>query len=246
MINIILNGANGKMGRTISEIVKGTDDLKIIAGVDKNPGCAEFPIFDNIFKITDRADVILDFSHPSALESLCSYAKERGISLVVGTTGLEEKHYEMLRELSKNVPVFVSSNMSVGVFLLVNLVKKAVEVLKDYDVEIVERHHNQKIDAPSGTALMIADAVKEIKEDCEYIYSRVDKRKKRDKNEIGIHSVRAGNLVGEHRVIIAGEDETIELIHTVTSRAVLARGALKAVRFIVSKAPGFYTMKDLV
>jgi len=246
VINIILNGANGKMGRTISEIVKGTDDLKIIAGVDKNPGSAEFPIFDNIFKITDRADVILDFSHPSALESLCSYAKERGISLVVGTTGLEEKHYEMLRELSKNVPVFVSSNMSVGVFLLVNLVKKAVEVLKDYDIEIVERHHNQKIDAPSGTALMIADAVKEIKEDCEYIYSRVDKRKKRDKNEIGIHSVRAGNLVGEHRVIIAGEDETIELIHTVTSRDVLARGALKAVRFIVSKAPGFYTMKDLV
>ncbi|KYO67843.1 4-hydroxy-tetrahydrodipicolinate reductase [Thermovenabulum gondwanense] len=246
MINIILSGANGKMGRTLREIIKESNDFKIVAGVDKNTEGGEFPIFDDIFKITVKANVILDFSHPTSIENLCRYAKEYGISLVIGTTGLEEKHYEMLKETSKLVPVFISSNMSLGVFLLVNLVKKAVEVLDDYDIEIIERHHNQKIDAPSGTALMIADAIKELKKDCEYVFSRVEKRRKRDKNEIGIHSIRAGNLVGEHRVLIAGEDETIELAHTVTSRKVLARGALKAVKFVVGNTPGYYTMKDLV
>jgi 4-hydroxy-tetrahydrodipicolinate reductase len=246
MIKIILNGARGKMGRTIAELVKSQEDMEIIAGVDVVGEKGDFPIYDSIFKIEEKADVIVDFSNPQALDNLLRYALSHRVPVVTGTTGLEESHRLMLQDAAKTIPVFYSQNMSLGVFLMVMLSQKLARVLSDFDVEIVERHHNQKIDAPSGTAIMLAEAIKEVRSGAEFVYSRVEKRKKRDKNEIGIHSIRAGNLVGEHRVIFGGEDETIEISHVVTSRKVLAAGALKAARFIVEKAPGYYTMKDLV
>ncbi|ADL07651.1 4-hydroxy-tetrahydrodipicolinate reductase [Thermosediminibacter oceani] len=246
MIKIILNGARGKMGRTIAELVEREEDMQIAAGVDTVAESGKFPIYDSIIKIEEKADVIVDFSNPRALENLCSYASSRKIPMVVGTTGFEESHKKMLVEVSKDVPVFVSHNMSLGVYVTVMLAKQAARILGDFDVEIVERHHNQKIDAPSGTALMIADAIKEVRNEAHYVYCRADRREKRDRNEIGIHSIRAGNLVGEHRVIFGGEDETIEISHLVTSRKVLAAGALKAARFIITQAPGYYTMADLV
>lgn len=246
MLNLIISGARGKMGRAIAEIVKSRDDLKVVAGVDILREEKDFPIYDDVFKITEKADVIVDFSNPKVIKNLCTFAKEKQIPLVVGTTGLGDEHKKLLEDACEKIPVFVSHNMSLGVFLLVMLARKTAEVLNDFDVEIVERHHNQKIDAPSGTALMIADAIKEVRKDAEYVMSRADKNKKREKNEIGIHSIRAGNLVGEHRVIFGGEDETIELSHTVTSRKVLAAGALKAARFIIKQSPGDYNMYDLV
>jgi len=201
MLKLILSGAKGKMGRTVAELVKGQDDLKIVAGVDIAGEEGDFPIYDNVFKIKKKADVIVDFSNPKVLGNLCGFALDRQIPMVIGTTGLTEEHKEMLLDASKNIPVFVSHNMSLGVFLLVTLARQAAKVLCDSDIEIVERHHNQKIDAPSGTSLMIADALKEVRTDAAYILGRAEKSKKREKNEIGIHSIRAGNLVGEHRVI---------------------------------------------
>ncbi|MDI3481891.1 MAG: 4-hydroxy-tetrahydrodipicolinate reductase [Tepidanaerobacteraceae bacterium] len=246
MLELILSGAKGKMGRTVAELVEAQPDLKIAAGVDITRGEGAFPIYENVHEIKEKADVILDFSNPKALESLCGFAMERQIPLVVGTTGLNGIHKKMLQDASKKIPVFVSHNMSLGVFLLIALVRQVAAVLDDFDVEIVEMHHNQKIDAPSGTALMIADAVKEVRKDAEYVFGRADKNRRREKNEIGIHSIRAGNLVGEHRVIFGGEDETIELTHAITSRKVLAAGALRAARFIATQTPGYYSMADLV
>ncbi|MDN5302632.1 MAG: 4-hydroxy-tetrahydrodipicolinate reductase [Thermoanaerobacteraceae bacterium] len=246
MLEIILSGAKGKMGRAIAEMAGGHNDLKIVAGVDITGGEGDFPIYDSVFNITEKADVIVDFSNPKALNDLLRFASEKKTPIVVGTTGLTEEHKRMLENASESIPVFVSHNMSLGVFLLITLARQAAKVLTDSDIEIVERHHNQKIDAPSGTSLMIADAIKEVRKDAEFILGRADKSKKREKNEIGIHSIRAGNLVGEHRVIFGGEDETIELSHTVTSRKVLAAGALRAARFIVTQSPGYYTMADLV
>ncbi|MCR4429823.1 MAG: 4-hydroxy-tetrahydrodipicolinate reductase [Tepidanaerobacteraceae bacterium] len=246
MLELILSGAKGKMGRTVAELVGAQPDLKIVAGVDITRGEGDFPIYDSVYEIAQRADVIVDFSNPKALESLCGFAVERRIPMVIGTTGLDDIHKKLLRYSSEKIPVFVSHNMSLGVFLLVNLASRAAAVLGDFDIEIVERHHNQKIDAPSGTSLMIADAIKEVRKDAECVFGRADKSKRREKSEIGIHSIRAGNLVGEHRVIFGGEDETIELSHTVTSRKVLAAGALRAARFIVSQSPGYYSMPDLV
>ncbi|HHW01520.1 MAG TPA: 4-hydroxy-tetrahydrodipicolinate reductase [Thermoanaerobacterales bacterium] len=246
MLELIISGAKGKMGRNIAELARGRNDLKVIAGVDITPGEGDFPIYDSIFKINEKAHVIVDFSNPRGLGDLCQYARERQIPLVVGTTGFGDEHKKMLQETSKSIPVFVSHNMSLGVFLLVTLARQAARVLDDCDIEIVERHHNQKIDAPSGTALMIADAIKEVRQDAEYVFGRAEKNRKRQKNEIGIHSIRAGNLVGEHTVIFGGEDETIELSHTLTSRRVLAAGALRAAKFIAVQSPGYYTMADLV
>lgn len=245
-MNIIISGAKGKMGRAIRNIARVSDNIKVIAGVDVTPEDSEIRIYDDIFKITEKADVIIDFSNPEAIEELSKYALKRDMPLVIGTTGLKESHKDMLIEASRDVAVFVSHNMCLGVFLMVNLARKAAKILKNYDVEIVEKHHNQKIDAPSGTALMIADSIKKERPDAKYIYSRKNRNQKRSKNEIGIHSIRAGNIVGEHQVIFGGKNEVIEITHSLGSRNVLAEGALRAAKFIISQKPGLYTMDDLV
>lgn len=247
MTNIILSGANGKMGKVIAAMAAENDDLNIVCGFDVNTGSSDFPVYSNPEEYIDDADVIIDFSHPSAFENLTEYALKRKLPIIMCTTGLSSVQIKKLEEMSKEIPVFFSANMSLGINLLIQLAKKATEILNGFDIEIVERHHNQKIDAPSGTALAIADAINEsMTADAEYVYDRHSKRCKRSKNEIGIHAVRGGTIVGDHSVIFAGKDEVIELNHHAHSKEVFASGALAAARFMNGKPAGFYNMTDLV
>lgn len=246
MIKVVVSGAKGKMSKAVTELISYQEDMKVIAGFDTVYEEEGITIYDDLFKIPDIPNVIIDFSHPSTIKELTEYSVAKGVALAVGTTGLEEEHKEMLFKASKAVPVFVSHNMCLGIFLIFNLVKQAAKVLPDHDIEIIEKHHNQKIDAPSGTALMIADGIKEVRNDAEYVYNRADVRKRREKNEIGIHAIRGGNLVGEHTVLFIGGDETIEISHKLSSRKVLAAGAINVIRFIAKQKPGYYTMEDLM
>lgn len=250
MINILLSGCNGKMGQVITRLSENFDGLKIAAGFDINNNLNNpYPVFTSLNDVDVAADAIIDFSNPKAFNGLVEFAQERRIPIVVATTGLSTEQTEMLKsQVSKRIPVFFSANMSLGVNLLMDLVKKAAKVLEgQFDIEIVEKHHNQKIDAPSGTALAIADAINDaLDEKCEYMYDRHSRRKKRGKQEIGIHAVRGGTIVGDHSVIFAGNDEIIEINHIAMSKEIFAVGALKASKFIASRKPGLYSMKDLI
>lgn len=249
MTNIILSGANGRMGRAITEKAAESKTCRIVAGYDINDFCENtYPVFTDIEKCNVEADVIIDFSHPSAFSVVLDFAKKRGIPLIVATTGLSAEQKEELFEAKSLIPVFYSANMSLGVNLLINLCKKAASVLDGrFDIEIVEKHHNKKLDAPSGTALSIADGISEVlKNSPEYIFDRHNVRRERGKNEIGIHSVRGGNIVGEHEVIFAGEDEVISLSHSAASREVFASGAIAAAEFMNGKQKGLYSMDDLI
>ncbi|MCX7714125.1 MAG: 4-hydroxy-tetrahydrodipicolinate reductase [Clostridia bacterium] len=249
MTRIILNGCNGKMGQVISRLVAEDETCKIVAGVDINDFIPNpYPVFKNLDDFSGDADVIIDFSHPSSLEGLLTYAKRRNLPIVVATTGLSSEQKEELGAASNIIPIFFSANMSLGINLLIALAKKAAAFLEgSFDIEIIERHHNQKIDAPSGTALAIADAISDsLKEPAEFIYDRHSVRRKRKKTEIGISAVRGGTIVGDHDVIFAGNDEVIELKHSAASKEVFAVGAIKAAKFMKGKKPGMYSMPDLV
>ena len=248
MTKIILNGCNGKMGLAVSRLVAERNDCEIVAGVDLRTDIQrEFPVFGNINEVKE-GDVIIDFSHPSCLGSLLEYAVTTKTPIVVATTGLSDADIENVKSASKAVPVFFTFNMSLGINLLVELSKTASKVLGDrFDIEIIEKHHNQKIDAPSGTAIMLANAINEVN-DGKYVYeyNRQAKREKRDAKEIGIHAIRGGNIVGEHEVIFAGHDEVISLSHSAGSKEVFAAGAVNAAVFISGNTPGLYDMKDLI
>lgn len=249
MINILLSGCNGKMGQVITRLSEQRDNLRICAGYDLNASIKNtYPVFNDLKKCDAKIDVIIDFSHPSALEPLIEFALAGKIPAVISTTGLTAEQVKMLKDVSKYIPIFFSANMSLGVNLLIDLVKKAARVLEDnFDIEIVEKHHNQKIDAPSGTALAIADAINSVlSEPQEYIYDRHSRRKKRSKKEIGIHAVRGGTIVGDHSVIFAGNDEIIEINHIATSKEIFAVGSLNAAVFLHDKKPGMYSMNDLI
>jgi len=249
MINILLSGCNGKMGQVITKLAAEREDLKIVAGYDQNTSIQNtYPVYSDLSKCNEDVDVIIDFSHPAALDGLMQFAVSRKIPSVIATTGLSGTQVQMLKDASKVIPVFFSANMSLGLNLLIDLVKKAARVLaKDFDIEIVEKHHNQKIDAPSGTALAIADAINScLDQQQEYTYDRHSRRKKRNKNEIGIHAVRGGTIVGEHSVIFAGNDEIIEINHIATSKEIFAVGALNAAVFLHKKSSGMYNMDDLI
>ncbi|MDD6213620.1 MAG: 4-hydroxy-tetrahydrodipicolinate reductase [Firmicutes bacterium] len=249
MTNIILNGCNGKMGRVITRLAEEDDDCKIVAGLDINDFMPnEYHVFTDPSQCNVDADVIIDFSHPSALENLLTFAKKRKIPVIIATTGLSNEQKQDIVESAREIPVFFSANMSLGINLLIALSKKATALLDgNFDIEIVEKHHNQKIDAPSGTALAIADGIAEVLQNKpEYVYDRHSVRKKRSKNEIGIHSVRGGTIVGEHEVIFAGQDEVIELKHQATSKEVFAVGSIRAAKFIKGKPAGMYDMNDLI
>ncbi len=249
MINILLSGCNGKMGQVISRLSQQYDDLHIAAGYDISDGIKNnYPVFTDLTKLTLKPDVIIDFSNPQAIEGLIQYAVKNNVPLVVATTGLSDGQKSSLQIASERIPVFFSANMSLGVNLIVDLVKRAAKILEEtYDIEIIEKHHNQKIDAPSGTALAIADSINEaLEQKQDYVYDRHSRRKKRGKNEIGIHAVRGGTFVGEHSVIFAGNDEVIEITHTAMSRDIFGTGALRAARFIYGKKPGLYDMNDLI
>lgn len=248
MTRLIISGANGKMGKVIRNVVSAKDDCEVVAGIDINTESDSFPIYDSPEKIAEEADVIIDFSNPALLDSLLDFAVSRKIPLVIGTTGYDEAQKEKIRKASEKTAVFFTYNMSLGVNLLASLAKKAVEVLgSDFDIEIVEKHHNQKIDAPSGTALMLADAMcEEIDRPMKYEYDRHSKREKRTRDEIGIHAVRGGTIVGEHEIIFAGRDEIITLSHSARSKEIFAVGAVNAAMFMNGKEAGLYDMSKMI
>lgn len=248
MINAILVGACGKMGNNISECAKTDNEINIVAGIDKINNGKEYPIFSSFKDINVKADVIIDFSNVSLLDDILAYATENKIPVVIATTGYTEAQIEKIKSTSKIIPVFFTFNMSIGVNLLCSLAKKAASILGDgFDIEIIEKHHNQKLDAPSGTAIMLANAVNSVFDDkLNYEYDRHSKRNKRPKNEIGIHSVRGGTIVGEHDVIFAGRDEVITLSHSAASKEVFAVGSLRAAKFIADKSCGLYDMNSIM
>lgn len=249
MINVILSGCNGKMGQVITGLVAEDNEINIVCGCDINTqSTAGYPVYDNINKFEGKADVIIDFSHPNSFDNIVTYCQNTKTPVLMATTGLSAEQIEKLDKLSKEVAVFRSANMSIGINLLINLVKQAAVLLEDkFDIEIIEKHHNQKIDAPSGTALMIADEISEsLCGKPEYVYDRHSQRKKRDKKEIGLHAVRGGTIVGEHNVLFAGNNEMIEIKHTATSKEVFAEGSIRAAKFLAGRRPGMYDMKNLI
>lgn len=249
MVRFILSGCNGKMGRVITASVAERCDCKIVAGFDINTEShAGFPVYANPANCNIAADAVIDFSHPSNLDGLLSYAKEHSLPVVIATTGLSEQQHRNVRNASADIPVFCSANMSLGVSLITELARKAAAILgNDFDVEILEKHHNQKLDAPSGTALMLADAVSEgLNYTPHYVYDRHTVRKKREKTEIGISSIRGGTIVGEHEVIFSGHDEIVTISHSARSKEIFAVGAINAALYLTGKPNGYYGMADLV
>lgn len=249
MTRIILTGCCGKMGHVIQSIVSSRNDCEIVAGVDvyDSKDC-DFPVYSSINEVKQEADAVIDFSNPSLLDSILEYGKSTNTSLVIATTGYDDCQKKQIELASKECAVFFTYNYSMGVNLLASLAKKAVEVLGDgFDIEIIEKHHNQKIDAPSGTALMLADAInEEVDNRMKYEYDRHSKREKRTKNEIGIHAVRGGTIVGEHEIIFAGRDEIITLSHSARSKEIFAVGAVNAAVFMTGKERGMYDMSQLI
>lgn len=249
MTEIAIYGANGKMGRVIHSCITERNDCKVVGGVDINTTpYADFEIVENPFDLPIKPDVIIDYSHPSSLESLLSYAKMNGVPVVIATTGYCDEQIAMIHAAAQEIPVFFTFNMSLGINLLIELAKKTANVLGDqFDIEIIEKHHNQKIDAPSGTAIMIADEINSALDDkYQFMYDRHSIRQPRGKNEIGIHTIRGGTIVGEHEVIFAGRDEVISLTHSAASKEVFAVGSVNAALFLNGKQKGLYAMKDLV
>lgn len=248
MINVLLNGANGKMGSEVIEAIGRVEDFKIVCGFDREETNQNgFPVYNSIDKISEKVDVIIDFSVPVATFEILKYAKKNKTPIVIATTGFSKEELEEIKEISTEIPVFRSSNMSLDINLMASLIQKVAEVLTDADIEIVETHHNRKVDSPSGTAILLADAINEVlTEKKGYTFDRMQKREKRNQNEIGFSSIRGGNIVGEHSVKFFGESETLEITHTAYSRQVFAEGAVNAAKFIVTKEPGLYDMKSLV
>ena len=250
MIKILMHGCNGKMGRMITEIAKQDQDVEIVAGVDKYTAVAnEYPVFETISECDVDADAVIDFSNAGAVDELLDYCVEKKLPVVLCTTGLSEEQLARVKEVSEKIAVLKSANMSMGINLLLKLLKDAAKVLAPagYDMELVEKHHNQKLDAPSGTALALADSMNEaLGNEYEYVYDRSQVRKKRDVKEIGISAVRAGTIVGEHEVIFAGTDEVIEFKHTAYSRSVFAKGAVEAAKFLAEHKRGMYDMGDVI
>ncbi len=250
MVRIIMHGCNGKMGQVITGIVAGDDNAEIVAGIDmvdnRDNG---YPVFTNIFDCDVEADVIIDFAAAAAVDNMIKYSVERNIPVVLCTTGLSEQQLADVKEASTKVAILKSANMSLGINTLIKLLKDAANVFAPagYDIEIVEKHHNQKVDAPSGTALALADSINEACDNkYEYVYDRSSVRKKREKQELGIMAVRGGTIVGEHEVIFAGVDEVIEFKHTAYSKSVFAKGAVEAAKFLKGKAAGMYDMADVI
>lgn len=248
MIKVILNGCSGKMGNMVVSSSKDFPNIEIIAGIDKYKGNAYFKVFDNVEDVNIDYDVLLDFSRPDALNDLIALTEKTKKPLVLCSTGYDNNELSLIQEKSKTLPLFKSANMSLGINLINSLLKKVVPLLyENYDIEIIEKHHNQKVDSPSGTAVLLADTIKDsIPKETEYIYGRVG-NKKRDQNEIGIHAIRGGSIVGDHDVIFAGSGEVIELTHKAISREVFAVGALKACEYMSKvKTPGLYNMDNVI
>ncbi len=249
MTRILLSGCSGRMGRVISSMVKLRDGMKIVAGYDINSGESDdFPVYSVISECPTDVDVVIDFSHPAAFDSITTFCLNNRLPLVMATTGLSDEQLSKLPVISESSAVFRSANMSMGVNLVMELAKKAASFTEGlFDIEIIEKHHSNKIDAPSGTAIAIADAINEaLVSPKEPIYDRTVRREMRNKGEMGIHTIRGGSIVGEHSIIFAGNDEIIEIKHEALSRNIFAEGALKAAVFVSGKTTGLYSMSDMI
>lgn len=245
-----MHGCNGKMGQVITGLVKEDAEIEFVAGVDAYTGIAnDYPVFESIEKCDIEADVVIDFSNAGAVDKLLDYCADKKLPVVLCTTGLSQEQLSRVEETAKKTAVLKSANMSLGINLLLKLVRDAAKVLAGagFDIELVERHHNQKVDAPSGTALALADSINEAMDnEYTYVYDRSQRREKRDKKEMGISAVRGGTIVGEHEIIFAGPDEVIELKHTAYSKAVFGKGAVEAAKFLAGKPAGRYDMSDVI
>ncbi|MCM1064448.1 MAG: 4-hydroxy-tetrahydrodipicolinate reductase [Eubacterium sp.] len=250
MTRIIMNGCNGKMGQVISSLVAADDETVMAAGIDtRTDGHELYPVFMDINDCDIEADCLIDFSTASAVDKMLDYCMEKKLPCVLCTTGLGEQQLQKVKEASGQIPVLRSANMSLGINLLLKLLKDAAGVLAPagFDMEILEKHHNLKLDAPSGTALALADSInEELGGEYEYVYDRSSRREKRPRKEIGISAVRGGTIVGEHDVLFAGPDEVITFSHTAYSRAVFGKGAVQAAKFLAGKTPGMYDMSDVI
>jgi 4-hydroxy-tetrahydrodipicolinate reductase len=250
MVKIIMSGCNGRMGQVITGIVAGDENASIVAGVDINAAKKnDYPVYDNIDSVVEDGDVIIDFSSPKTLDSLLKAAKEKKYALVLCSTGYSEEQIASISKASADIAILRSANMSLGVNVLLKLVADAAKVLADsgFDIEIVEQHHNKKLDAPSGTAIAIADSInKAMNNRYGYVYDRSERRIARPADEIGISSVRGGSIVGDHEVIYAGMDEVISIKHTAYSRSIFGKGAVSAAKFICGRPAGLYSMQDVI
>ncbi len=248
MIKLAINGYYGRMGQTVANEAKKNEDIELVCGIDKMiKEDSQIKVYDNAQSIKDKLDVIIDFSIPVATFEILEYAKEHKIPVVIATTGFTKEQEQQIEEYSKYIPIFRSSNMSIDINLMCKIVAEVAKKLKGSDIEIIETHHNRKIDSPSGTALMLGNAINEaLDNNMFYEFDRHSKREKRSKNEIGFSSIRGGNIVGEHTVKFFSENETFEVTHTSYSSTVFAEGAIKAAKFIVEQKNGLYNMNDII
>lgn len=248
MIKVLINGCNGRMGQVLVNEIDRFSELLLVGGFDiHDEGKNTFPVYSNIEDIKEKPDVIVDFSVPVSTFNILKYAVSNKVPVVIATTGFTKEQLDEIKEISKQIPIFQSSNMSFDINLMKKIVAEVAKNLKETDIEIVETHHNRKVDAPSGTAILLADAINDVMDKkLDYNFNRHNIHEKRNPNEIGFSSIRGGNIVGEHSVMFFGEHETFEIKHTSYSRDVFAEGALKAAVFIASQKPGFYGMDDMV
>lgn len=249
-MKVLLHGCNGRMGQVLVRLISEASDMEVVCGVDSFPEKYNnnFPVYENLEEATEDVDILIDFSNHSCIDNIIKFGKQRGLPLIICTTGFTPEESSLMLDASKFIPIFNSANMSIGVNILISLVEQAAKSLyEDFDIEIIEKHHNQKLDSPSGTALMIADAINStLDNEYDYVYGRHSKTQKRTKKEIGIHAIRGGSIVGEHQVIFAGGGEVIEVNHSALSRDVFGYGALAAGRFMLNKKPGMYNMDDVL
>lgn len=246
MLKIIINGYSGSMGKVLTKCANEDSELEIVCGSSKDDLDVPFKTYHKMSDVEESADVIIDFSHHSTIDDTLSYAIKTKTPIVIATTGFNDEELTKIKKASNIIPIFHSSNMSLGVNVLVKLVKEAAKSLNGFDIEIIEKHHNKKLDAPSGTAVMIANGVKEVLPDSEYIYGRHGRSDKRSSNEIGIHAIRGGTIVGEHTTIFAGHDEVVEIKHSAQSKDIFAKGAIAAAKFLVKQEAGYYNMNNML
>ena len=247
-MKVIINGYSGTMGQVLTKCILADEELELVAGVSPTPYDAnnKFSTYSNFAEVKEETDVVIDFSNPLALDGILEYCLNTKTPVVLATTGYNDEEMAKIHEAAKQIPVFLSFNMSLGVNILLKLVKEAARNLGGFDIEIIEKHHNKKVDSPSGTAVMIANAVKEVREQSEFIYGRHGRTGKRTQNEVGIHAIRGGTIVGEHSAIFAGNDEILEINHSARSKNVFAEGAIAAAKYLVNQEAGFYNMDDML